>query len=131
MLVWHGCACFLLLTVRGAFRYRTTARIWDQQTREIIKVLDMGPQAKVKYIDCSQAQATVGTCIIVIVCECCSIRTAYIQLDCSTTRHAPFALTAALLRYVITSAATYIQLYVSEGIRTCLPTAKCFHYFRK
>eukprot|EP00775_Hariotina_reticulata_P013143 gene13143-13273_t len=27
-------------------KYRTTARIWDQKKREIIKVLDLGPQAK-------------------------------------------------------------------------------------
>lgn len=41
--------CKLLLTVvlPSASRYCTTARIWDQKTREVIKVLDIGPQAKV------------------------------------------------------------------------------------
>jgi hypothetical protein len=28
-------------------RYRTTARIWDLETKEIIKVIDMGTEAKV------------------------------------------------------------------------------------
>jgi hypothetical protein len=41
--------CKLLLTavLPSGSRYRTTARIWDQKTREVIKVLDIGPQAKV------------------------------------------------------------------------------------
>jgi hypothetical protein len=31
-------------------RYRTTARIWDLETKEIIKVIDMGKEAKVRNL---------------------------------------------------------------------------------
>jgi hypothetical protein len=40
LLLLSGCLC--------CHRYRTTARIWNTATREIVKVIDLGPQAKVR-----------------------------------------------------------------------------------
>jgi hypothetical protein len=49
--------------------YRTTARIWDQKEREIIKVIDLGSKAKVCDVvpgghfmsNCKRTQAPAGT----------------------------------------------------------------------
>lgn len=51
-LLMHCCCC--------RRRYRTTARIWDTQKREVLKVIDVGPQAKVRGFDTSVSRLHTG-----------------------------------------------------------------------